>query len=305
MPGFGKALVSFGSGLTAGPLGVIQLGFEGYDLGKTVAAATLKPDLDVKGINYQQEGTKDADHVITGADWMLTGSFGEINTELLKIIAPYLIASSGSVGSDSGYFKADMYESLMDTASGVVKAAIVKDKVPSLEVEDTMFFYRALFLINADLINWGADVQRNLPFEIKIKAKIMTAQESSTVSFAYGYWGDPSAEDLPAAAWPDLEAPYPVSSAVTLATELTLTLNENATEISGVTSTEQVVVRVNNKYVVPTVVGYATNVITLTLPAASITSGDTVTTSINAGTFEDGDSNANEDVVSFVAVNGL
>jgi hypothetical protein len=302
---FGKALTSFGSGLTAGPLGVVQIGFEGYDLGKTVDAATLKPDLDVKDIMYQQNGSKAKDHVITGADWILAGSFGEINTELLKIIAPYLVASSGSAGSDSGYFKADLYESLLDTVAGVVKVASVTQQVPSTDVEDTMYFYLGIPIINGDLINWGADVQRNLPFEFRLKPKTMTPAESTTVPIAYGYWGDPTVEDLPAAVWPDLDAPYVVSSVVASATSVTLTLSENATEISGVTSTEQIVVKVNNQFVAPTVVGYATNVITLTLPASSITSGDTVETSIGAGTFEDAESNPNEYVDSYPAVNSL
>ena len=69
MSGFGKALTDKGSGLTAGPLGVIQIGYKGYDLGKTVDVAELQPDLDIKAITYQQNGTKEADHVITGANW--------------------------------------------------------------------------------------------------------------------------------------------------------------------------------------------------------------------------------------------
>lgn len=300
---FGKALTDFGSGLTAGPIGVVQVGYKGFDLGLTVDDATLKPDIDMKDIIYQQKGTKAADHVLTGADWILAGSFGEINTELLKIIAPYLVASSGSSGNDSGHFKADLYESLLDTVAGVLKVASVKDQVPSSLVEDTMYFYNAIPLINADLINWGADSQRNLPFEFRIKVKTMTIAESTTVKTAYGYWGDPSNEDLPPVVWPDLEAPYVVSSAAALATELTLTLSENATAIAGPTQTEQFIVKVNDKFVVPTNVGYATNVVTLTLPAASIASGDVVETSVGAGTWEDGDSNANEEVNFFPAVN--
>jgi len=301
--GFGKALTSFGSGLTAGPLGVIQVGFKGFDLGLTVDAATLKPDIDMKDIMYQQKGTKAADHVLTGADWILAGSFGEISTELLTIVAPYLIASSGSIGNDSGHLKADLYESLLDTVAGVVKVASVKDQVPSLLVEDTMYFYLGIPLINADLINWGADVQRNLPFEFRIKVKTMSLAESTTVKTAYGYWGDPSVEDLPAALWPDLEAPFVVSSAAAVATSVTLTLSEDATLIGGVTAEDQIIVKVDNEFVVPTSVAFATNVVTITLPAASIAAGQIVETSVGAGTYEDGDSNPNEEVNFFPAVN--
>jgi hypothetical protein len=304
---FGKALSDFGSGLLTGPLGVVQIGYKGYDLGMTVDAATLKPDLNIKDILYQQKGTKAADHVITGADWMLSGSFGEINTQLLKIIAPYLVGSNGTSGSDSGTFKASLYESLLETVADVVKVAQVVDQVPSESVEDTMYFYKGIFLINADLINWGADVQRNLPFEIRLKGRKLTDAESTKYAnkVVFGYYGDPVVEDVPAAEWPDLDAPYVVSSAVASATSVTLTLSENATEIAGAISTEQMVVKVDSKYVIPTVVAYATNVITLTLPAASIAAGQVVETSIGAGTFEDGDSNANEAVADFPAVNSL
>jgi len=307
MAKFGKALSDYGSGLTAGPLGVVQIGYKGYDLGKTVDDAELAPDLDVKDIMYQQYGTKGSDHVVTGADWKISGSFGEIKTELLKIIVPYLFDSNGQVGADSGTFKASMYESLLATVADTIKLASIIDQQPSEAVEDTMFFYKGIFLINAALINWGADSQRNLPFEIKLKPRTVLASESTKYAnkSVFGYFGDPSVEDVPVADWPDLEAPYAVSSAVVSATEVTLTLSENATEIAAVTSTEQIVVKVNSKFVVPTVVGYATNVVTLTLPAASIASGDSVETSVGAGTFEDAESNANEQIDAYAAVNAL
>jgi len=304
---FGKALVDFGSDLLSGPLGVVQLGYKGYDLGLTVDTTTLKPDLDVKDIMFQQKGTKPADHVITGADWLLAGSFGEIKTELLKIIAPYIFKSAGSLGNDSGVFTAELYESLLETVAGTVRVSSVKDQTPSEVVENSMYFYLGIFLINAELINWGADVQRNLPFEIRLKPKQITSGESTLFANkpVHGYFGDPTAEDLPAATWPDLDAPYAVSALVAAATSVEVTLSENATEIGAVTSTEQMVVKVDDKFVVPTVVAYATNVITLTLPAASIAAGQVVEFSSGAGTFEDGSSNPNEEINNFPVTNSL
>ena len=102
--GFGKNLDNFGSKLFDGPLGVVQVGFAGYNLGKTSQDTKLKPDIDIKDINYQQLGTKPADHVITGADWVLDAVFAEIKTELLKALFPYLVASQGSVGNDFSCF---------------------------------------------------------------------------------------------------------------------------------------------------------------------------------------------------------
>ena len=304
---FGKVLADLGSGLIAGPLGVIQIGHKGYDLGRTVDVAELMPDIDMKDIMYQQNGTKANDHVVTGANWKISGSFGEIKTDLLKIIAPYLFDSEGAVSNDSGTFKADLYTSLLDTIAGVTKIASVVDQSPSLQVEDTAYFYRSFFMIQGGLINWGADAQRNLPFEIMIKPRAVLAIESTKYAnkSIFGYYGDPTNEDVPVAPWPDLEAPYPVSSAVTSATELTITLSENATAVAGPTQTEQFIVKVDNSFIVPTNVAYATNVITLTLPASSIASGNVVQTSIGAGTFEDSENNQNEQVDSFAATNGL
>lgn len=302
---FGKDLTAFGSDLFKDPLKVVQLGFKGYDLGLTTDTTTLKPELDIKDIMYQQKGTKAYDHVITGADWLLTATFGEIKTELLTVLCPYLVASGGSSGADSGHVKAEMYKSMLDNYAGVLKVAPIADQVPSEEVENTMFFYIVIPLINSDLINWGADVQRNLQVEFRIKPKTMTTAESSTVTVSHGYWGDPTVEDLPAADWPDLDAPQAESAVVNSATEIAVTFNEDVTEISGVTTIEQVVVKVNNSFVVPTASSYSSAVLTLTLPADSIVSGDIVSVYISAGTMEDADSNANEDVEDLTVTNSL
>ena len=302
---FGKNLTAFGSDLFADPLKVVQLGFAGYNLGLTTDTTTLKPELDIKDIMYQQKGTKPDDHVITGADWMLTATFGEIKTELLTKLCPYLVGSSGQAGADSGHLKAEMYQSMKDNYSGVLKVAPVQDQVPLEDTENTMYFYIAIPLINGDLINWGADVQRNLPVDFRIKPKQMTPGESTTIKSSHGYWGDPSVEDLPAANWPDLEAPQLSSALVNSATEIALTFDENVTEISGITTVEQIIVKVGNKFVVPTASAYAAAVLTLTLPAASITSGDIVSAYVAAGTLEDSGSNANELIEDFPVTNNL
>ena len=40
------------------PLGVVKIGFDGYDLGKTTADAEFTPDQDIKDILFQQEDRK-------------------------------------------------------------------------------------------------------------------------------------------------------------------------------------------------------------------------------------------------------
>lgn len=303
----GKTIDSYGSKLFDNPLGVVQIGFAGYNLGLTNADTILKPDIDIKDIMAQQKGTKAYDHTVTGCDWMLTATFTEIKTVLLTTIAPYLVGSSGSVGSDSGHFKADLYTSLKDTIAGALRVSAVVDQVPSLDIENLMNFYTVIPKIEGDLINWGADSQRNLPVSFMIKPRIITSAESTALAnkAIHGYWGDPTNEDLPAATWPDLEAPYIASGNVASATSVVLTANENITEIAGVTSTEQIIVKVDGIYVVPTAAVYATNTLTLTLPAASIATTQVVLVSISATTFEDADSNANEVLTELSVVNSL
>lgn len=305
MSELGRAITPYGSKLFDGPLGVVQLGFAGYNLGYTNADTILKPDADIKDIMAQQTGTKARDHTVTGTDWTLTATMTEISTELLKVVAPYFIESSGSAGNDHGFFKADQYTSLKDTIAGVLRVAPVVNQVPSEDIEDIINFYTVIPKIDGDLINWGADSQRNLPVTFMCKLRTFTSAESATVSSAYGYWGDPTLEDLPAANWLDLEAPTIDSGAVSSATEIVLTASENVTEISGVTSTQQIVINVDGLYVVPTAVVYATNTITLTLPAASIATTQVVTCSISASTFEDADNNENDIVTELSVVNSL
>lgn len=302
---FGKNLDAYGSELFKDPMKVVEIGFNGYDLGKTTDATTLQPDVDIKDVLYQQDGTKAADHVVTGCDWLLSCTFGEIKTSLLALLVPYLFGSSGHVGADSGYIYAAMNKSLKDNYAGVLKVAPLVNGVPSGEVEDTMYFYIAIPVISSNLINWGADVQRNLPIDFRIKIKRLTAAESTTHVSSHGYFGDPSVEDLPAAAWPDLEAPYITAAVASAATTITLTTNETVSVISGVTEEEKFIVLVEDIFIVPTTVVVSGTSVTLTLPASSITAGDDVKVSMAAGVIEDADDNANETINDFIVTNNV
>ena len=307
---FGKNLDNFGSKLFDGPLGVVQIGFAGYNLGKTSQDSKLKPDLDIKDINYQQEGTKPADHVITGADWILDTVFAEIKTELLKVMFPYLVASQGSSGNDSAAFKADLYKSMVENYANVLKVGAVNASgVPSEEVEDLMYFYKVIPVVNGDLINWGADTQRELPVQFKIKRKIFTTQESSTHESAHGYMGDPTVEDLPAANWPDLAAPQLTTVEATAATTVVTTWNKDLVAISGVTLANRFRVKVEEDFITPSDVSIGTdpneNIVTLTLPASSISAGDVVELYIGAGTVKDSSDNENEEYNSYLVTNSV
>ena len=106
----GGELLTGNSKLTAEPLGVVQMAYKGYDLGKTTAETTLSPDSDIKDIMYQQEGTKAADHVKTGEDWILKAVFGEIKTSLLVLMIYGLESENLSPSNDYGDINRQLYQ---------------------------------------------------------------------------------------------------------------------------------------------------------------------------------------------------
>ena len=286
----GQALTKYDSRLLSGPLGVVQVGFKGWDLGKTTAQTQLTPDLNIKEILYQQFGTKAADHVITGADMMVEATFGEISTELLKLLVPYLIASGGSAGdgNDSGTLKTDLYESMLETVAGGLRLVSVNAQgVPSEEDEDVFSFYNAIPLINGALIQWEADTQRNLPVNFMIKRRILTPAESTTHESVYGYYGDPTQEDLPAIDWPDVAAPVVIKAEATAATTLEITFDENVTEVAGITEAEKILCRVNGEFKPAVSAAAAGALYTVTFGAGTFTNGDVVTLFLAQDTVED------------------
>lgn len=303
MSRLGPTLDSWGSALFDNPLGVVQMGYKGYDLGLTSADTTLKPDQDLKEITAQQKGTKNYDLVRTGIKWMLSATFTEMTTEKYAVLFPGLVSTQGSAGSDSATYKGELYKSLIENESGPLRSIAMKNGCVSNDIEDEMNFYIAIPKITAEIANWGADTQRALVVDFEIYS--YEYQVGQACYAIHGYHGDPTLEGIPATDYPDLEAPYVTAAEVTLATEMTITMSEEMTLVSGVTAAEQIIVKVEGKFVAPTSVAFATNVITLTMPASTFTSGDVVEVNMSAETVEDSESNENENVDSFSVTNSL
>ena len=226
----GGAVFAGTSKLFLGPLGIVQIGFKGYDLGKTTADSVLAVEEDIKDINYQQDGSKPADHVRTGVVWVLSATFGEIKTGLLALLMSGI--SSSEPVDDGGIIDKSVFKSMLDNEAGVMKVAAVDEfGVALADLEHILNFYHVIPIIPGELINWGVDTQRNLPVEFRIKYHNWTTVElaalSRTEGGAFGYWGDPSVENVTALVWPDKEGPEIVTAICGDTNTLTVTFDEN------------------------------------------------------------------------------
>lgn len=303
---FGGIIGSGNSKLVAGPLGVVKVGFKGYDLGKTTAETTMKVDQDIKDIIYQQDGTKPSDKVRTGAVVLITGTLGEVKTKTLALLQAGITAGHSSADEDFGVLGRSVYQSMRDNEVGGLKlAACSADGIASEEPEDQFCFYEAVFNLTGNLVNWGADVQRGLPFEIYVFFYPFAEGQSTAHRGAFGYWGDPDDSDVPAITWPDVAAPVVTAVEVKDATTLTVTFDKTVTEVDNATTEDKIIASVDGAYVAPTASAIVTNVLTLTFPDTTFAAGEEVLFSMSAGVVEDEAENQNAVVSARKAVNDL
>jgi hypothetical protein len=188
---------------------------------------------------------------------------------------------------------------------GLKLAACSADGIASEEPEDQFCFYEAVFNLTGNLVNWGADVQRGLPFEIYVFFHPFAEGESTAHRGAFGYWGDPDDSDVPAITWPDVAAPVVTGVEVEDATTLTVTFDKSVTEVEDETTEDKIIASVDGAYVAPTASVIVTNVLTLTFPDTTFAAGDEVLFSMSAGVVEDTAENQNAVVASRRATNDL
>ncbi len=289
----GGALFVGNSKLFTGPLGVVKIGFKGFDCGKTTADSTLVPDQDVKGINYQQDGTKPADYVRTGMEYLLKVTFGKINTGFLKLMMAGIDSDNVDTADDYGSIGRELYQSMLDNEAGGLKVgAVDSDGIESDELEDNFAFYTAIPVVNGDLVNWGADTQRAFAMEFKIKWHKFLAGESATKSGGFGYWGDPTSVDMPAIVYPDLLAPVILTADASAAITLLITFDENIA-YQTVDDPLHYVTKVDGEYILPVSGSILTTVLTLTFPAATFSAAADIEISISELALEDTESTAN------------
>jgi hypothetical protein len=286
----GGALYQGNSGLVAGPLGVVKVGFNGYDMGKTVSEAMLDVVQNVKDINYQQDGTVAADKVRTGMIFQLKVTFGEINTGLLAAIMAGFDATSVNPLADAAVLNRSLYSSMRTNEVAPLKIAKVdaNGSVSDLD-EDVLSFYEAICNVDGTLINWGADTQRGVAVTFDIYWHEFDVVDQTTYKGAFGYYGDPLTSDVPALVWPDRFGPQIISAGTTAATSIDVIFDEKTALIGGVTLVDRFALVVDGDYVIPTVATIGTDpdedTITLTVP--SITTGQVITLDFLPNSIED------------------
>lgn len=274
------------SNLLLGPLGNVYIGFAGYILGKTTADTALSKDEDVKDIKYSQDGTKAADHISTGMLLELKAEFGEVSTALLEKIM-YFFSSKQTSGDDSGTFGRYIYKSLRSNKAGALKVFATDSSGNILTAaSDVMNFYEVVPVVDANLINWGADTQRNVPVKFRIYYHPFGgSQVVGGPAGAFGYYGDNTVEKVPALTWPTDTDPKLVSATVLSATQIKFVFSQ-AIALQGGSYSGGIVAKVNGIFKAASAVSVSTTDATVTFPAASFATGNTVEGVISSIVFE-------------------
>lgn len=283
--------------------------YNGYLLGKTTGGVTDTPDMDVADITADQVGTKPDDQVITGMLHQIETSLVDPCAELLSILVPG-IEHDLSRSDAATLIGPKLYESLKTTKGATLRLLrnVNESPVEDTDYDNILTYYLAVPVITEALINWTPDSQQALPVSFRIFSKKLSEVGAGSITECtingetykrvFGYLGNPSniGTGLPAATIPDREGPQFTSAEATAADTVNVLFSETVDEIANSTG---FVLSVNGSYVVPTgaaINGVDDKQVDLTLPAASVSAGDTVTLDVSAGAVEDADDNGNPEI---------
>ena len=293
----GGVIQAGNSKLLLNGVGVVDVYFQGWYLGRTTGPTTLNNDEDILELKYQQSGTKRADEVRTGQLYTVSTTLGDINTTLLKLLMSGFSSpvSNPATEDDAAILGRSLYVSRRASEGGVLKlAAVDADGIASEAPEDIFTFYAAIPKLEQAILNWDAGSQRALPVSFDVYFHEFPATGGPWgVRGAFGYYGDPATLDVPVAVWPDRQGPVLSSAEVTAATTLVLTMDQ-ALAFQGGSYSDGVAVKINDSvFAEPTGVVIAGSVATATFAAATFAAGDDVEVYIAGGVFEDTEAVAN------------
>jgi hypothetical protein len=147
-----------GNNFIEGPLGVVNVTFNGVALGKTIDDANIEVIEDRKDIKYAQNGTQPYDYIPTGMLYRVTLKLGEIAWSKLKQLTRGIV---NVPGSNSAKLGRDIYRSLRDNFAKELKLyRIDSDGVSSASPLYRLTFFLAIPYLNGSLGAFGPDGQR-------------------------------------------------------------------------------------------------------------------------------------------------
>jgi len=166
-----------GNNIMEGALGVVDITFNGVEMGRTTADTELVPEEDNKDINFQQEGTKPADKIPTGLNYLLNCTFGEITNARLALLQRGITLSGNGKSAKLGR---EIYVSRFDNAQALIVTRVDSEGDKSADPYMILTFWKASPEVTAG-IPWGADTQRSVQVTFYIFY--------DSTNEAYGYYG--------------------------------------------------------------------------------------------------------------------
>lgn len=143
-----------------GELGVVQLEFDGADLGLTTEDTEIEFVEDIKDILFQQKGTQPYDKIPTGSAYRIKAKFGQINNTLLEKLLRGVTKSG--IGGKSLKLGRDIYRSgRVNFAKELILYRVDSEGDESTDPYFKCTFYSAMPL-EFDSMPFGADTQRGL-----------------------------------------------------------------------------------------------------------------------------------------------
>jgi hypothetical protein len=174
-----------GNSFIEGPLGVVQLEFDGLDLGLTTDATELEFIEDMVDIVYQQYGTQPYDKIPSGQAYRITCTLGQVTPAIIAKLARGITVSGTGKGMKFG---SDLYRSARTNFAKVLKVKRVDSEGDaSADSNYIAYFYLAIPMITGP-VSFESGTQRGLTVEFFI-LKEMTKK-------AFGYFGYPSSLGL-------------------------------------------------------------------------------------------------------------
>jgi hypothetical protein len=146
-----------GDDFTEGEMGVVDVEFDGVNLGYTMEDSDLERIKDEKDIKFAQLGTQPSDKIGTGAAWKFTCKMGETTLARLNKVMDGL-----TVVGHNAKLGQDIYRSGYDNfAKRLVLRRVNSDGTPSTDAAFRTTFYKAYPTVSGSVAGpMGPDSQR-------------------------------------------------------------------------------------------------------------------------------------------------